>query len=179
MSTVKKLAEVEKGKIFKIGECELINFPETEGTSIVVFKNTVFHSTFGKNNNFKTSTILEKLNNEILPEIEAAVGADNICDVVTDLTTLDGLKTYGEMTSKISLPTVDFYRENVEIFDKHKLGEWWWLATPDSAEPHYKNCPWITCVSPLGDLFNGRYDCDYGVRPFLRFKSSILVSCED
>ncbi len=179
MSTVKKLAEVEKGKIFKIGNYELINFPEPGETSVAVFKDSVFNSEFGESNNFKTSEILERLNNEVLPEIEATVGADNICDVVTDLTTLDGLKTYGEMTSKISLPTVDFYRENVEIFDKHKLDEWWWLATPDSAEPHYKNCPWITCVSPRGGLNYGYYYGGDGVRPFLRFKSSILVSCED
>ena len=82
------------------------------------------------------------------------------------------------MTSKISLPTLDFYRENVEIFDKHKLDEWWWLATPESAQPH-GNPFWTLCVSPSGIIFSDLYDFDIGVRPFLYFVSSISVSCEE
>lgn len=179
MSTVKELSKVEKGKTFKIGDYEFINFPELGGTSVAVSKNTVFNSEFGKSNNFETSVILERLNNEILPEIEALVGAENVCDVTTDLTTLDGLKTYGEMTSKISLPTFAFYREHVNIFDEYKPDMWWWLATPDSAGPHYKDCPWVLCVTPLGLFCNHPIVRGIGVRPFLRFKSSILVSCEE
>ena len=83
------------------------------------------------------------------------------------------------MDSKISLPTFDFYRKNVSIFDKYKLDKWWWLATPDTAYPH-KDVNWVVCVSPSGRVINyyGSND-DSVVRPFLCFASSIYVSCED
>ena len=178
MKTV-KLSEVEIGKTFKAGDFEFIKFSETEGIASVVAKNDVFRSCFGKNNNFAESEVMERLTNEILPKLEESVGAENICEFETDLITFDGLKTYGKITSKISLPTLDFYRANVEIFDKYKLSRWWWLATADSAYPHWEGCPWILCVSPDGDMGGNDYYDYNGVRPFLSFKSSIFVSCEE
>ena len=82
------------------------------------------------------------------------------------------------MQSKISLPTLDFYRENAEIFDKYKVNSWWWIATPDSATPHWDS-PFVLCVSPGGVIIGINYYYDYGVRPFLSFISSISVSCEE
>ena len=109
-----------------------------------------------------------------------AVGDDNLCSFKTDLTTLDGLKTYGEIESKISLPTMDFYRANVELFDKHKAERWWWLATADSAAPHWREDPFVLCVSPRGSIINDIYDSgNGGVRPFCIFKSSIFGSSEE
>jgi hypothetical protein len=64
----------------------------------------------------------------------------------------------------------------VEIFDKYKLDCWWWLATPWST-PKHNATEGVACVSPIGDVYD--YDCgdyDRGVRPFLLFESSILVS---
>ena len=83
------------------------------------------------------------------------------------------------MESKVSLPTLDFYRANVAIFDEYKVDDWWWLATPESAQPH--SAPdWILCVAPSGCVDGGGCYDDYGgVRPFLRFVSSISVSCEE
>lgn len=178
MKTV-KLSEVNHGEVFKILDIEFINFILDEKTSIAVTKNTVFDSKFGReNNNLTESVVLEKLNKEFLPKIISAVGEENVLEFETDLTTLDGLKPYEPLKSKISLLTFDFYRSNVEIFDKYKLDEWWWLSTPDSAQPHY-NPVWVVCVSPLGGILNyGCYDY-YGVRPFLHFDSSISVSCEE
>lgn len=180
MKTV-KLSEVSVGKIFKVGDFEFIKFAEKDGVAAVVSKNILFKSEFGKNVNLAESIVLERLNKEILPEIEKAIGAENVCEFETDLTTLDGLKNYGKMQSKISLPTLDFYRENVKIFDKYKVNSWWWIATPDSATPHWDS-PFILCVSPDGDFGNYcYYDC-VGVRPFLSFISSISsisVSCEE
>ena len=172
------LSEIENGKEFKIGDISFIKFTDADGVTTAVTKETVFNSEFGENNNLKESTVLERLNSEFLPRIADVVGIENICDITTDLTSLDGLKTYGDMTSKISIPTFDFYRANVEIFDKYKIDKWWWLATPDST-PEHINSSWIVCVSPSGNVFSSYCYYYYGVRPFLRFVSSISVSYEE
>ena len=178
MSKTMELSKVKAGDLFKIGEIEFIKFGEENGVVTAVTKDIVFDSIFGENNNFKESEVLKRLENEFLPKIAEVIGMDNICDFITDLTTLDGLKVYGEMTSKVSLPTFDFYRQNVSIFDKYNPGKWWWTATADSAKPHC-NPYWIKSVSPDGGINDRYYGSDYGVRPFLRFVSSISVSCEE
>lgn len=176
----KTLESVEVGKVFEVGGVEFIKFPgRTDGETIAVAKDIAFRSTFGKNNNFEKSDILKKLKKDFLPKIIEAVGEDNVCEFETDLTTLDGLKTYGTMKSKVSIPTLDFYRDNVEIFDKYTPETWWWLATPFSAEPHYEDCWWIECVSPSGIVDGNIYDINFGVRPLLIFVSDISVSCEE
>ncbi len=175
---MKKLNEIKNGKTFKIGEIEFIKFLDNDGVTVAVTKDILFRSEFGNDNNFHTSKVLERLNEEVLPKIIEAVGEENVCEFETDLTTLDGLKPYGPLKSKISLPTFDFYRTNVEIFDKYKVNDWWWLATPESARPH--DAPnWIVCVSPSGRISGDNYDFRSGVRPFLCFVSSISVSCEE
>lgn len=173
-----KLSDVEIGQTFKIGDVTYIKFADKDGVTVAVTKDIIFKSKFGKNNNFAKSKVFEKLNNEFLPKVAEIIGFENICNFTTDLITLDGLKPYEPITSKISLPTLDFYRENVEIFDKYKLDEWWWLATPESAKPH-DDPDWIVCVSPSGYVRNLNYYNYFGVRPFLNFVSSISVSYED
>ena len=173
-----KLSEVKIGQVFKIGEYKFIKVKDDEGV-IAVMKECVFNCSYGENNNFAESKILKRLNEEVLPKIEVEVGKGNVLEFKTDLTSLDGLKTYGSMTSKISIPTFDFYRNNVEIFDKYKYNGWWWLSTPDTTPEHYNN-HWSVCVSPSGDINGSNYYCnDYGVRPVLNFVSSIFVSNEE
>lgn len=176
----KKLEAVEIGKAFEVGGVEFIKFPGgADGQTVAVAKEIAFNGTFGKTNNFEKSDILKKLKKDFLPKIVDAVGEDNVCKFETDLTTLDGLKTYGTMKSKVSLPTFDFYRANVEIFDKYNPECWWWLATPFSAEPHYEDCWWIECVSPSGNIYFNFCNYYCGVRPLLIFVSDISVSCEE
>ena len=171
---------VEDGATFMVGGIEFIKFPDVNGMTPAVARDIVFRSQFGSSNNFAESTVLQRMNDEVLPAIIEEVGAENLCIIKTDLTTWDGLKTYGEMKSLISLPTMDFYRENVEIFDRYTVKSWWWLATADSAQPHDKS-PWLVlCVAPSGYIFSGDYDIvSFGVRPFCIFKSSIFGSCEE
>ena len=173
-----KLNELENGKIFKIGDVEFIKFSEEDGEVTAIAKEIAFRSKFGENNNFAKSEILKKLNKEFLPKIADTVGEKNILEHEVDLTSLDGLKTHGSVKSKISIPTFDFYRANVEIFDKYKVDAWWWLATPDTTSEHY-NDYWVSCVSPSGFIFNSGYYGNLGVRPFLKFVSSIFVTCEE
>ena len=175
MKTV-TLAEVSVGETFKIGRFEFIKFADENGMVIAVSKDCLFNSSFGDNNDFFKSTVLEKLSNEILPEIESEVGADNVVEFETDLMSLDGSAKHGKVNSKISLPTFDFYRKHRALFEKYKLNGWWWLATPDSTS-EYNNDNWVVCVSPSGDIGDGiYYDNCGGVRPFCILKSDIFVS---
>lgn len=167
---------VKDGETFTIAGIEFIKFPSVDGTTPVVARSCLFASKFGGSNDLRRSPILKKLETDVLPKIIAAVGEENICTIKTDLTTLDGLKPYGVMESLISLPTLDFYRANVSIFDKYKVDNWFWLATPESAQPH-DDPRWILCVSPSGCVY---FNCiiGFGVRPFLILKSSIFESSE-
>lgn len=170
---------VKDGDTFKIAGIEFIKFPDVNGMTPVVARDILFRSTFGDNNDLRSSEPLKRLKEEILPKIIMVVGEENVCTFPTDLTAWDGLKPYGVMEEKISLPTMDFYRENVEIFDKYPVSNWWWLATPDTAQPH--GAPnWILCVSPSGLIGRGSYRyLGYGVRPILYFNSSIFGSLEN
>lgn len=172
-----KLSEVKNGKTFSVAGIEFIKFFDEDGVTAAVSKDAVFDCEFGKNNNFAESNMLKRLREDVLPNLEAEVGVENIKEFELDLTSLDGLDTYGKIKTKIGLPTFDFYRNNVKIFDEHKLNDWWWTATPDTTKEHL-NDRWITCVSPGGYVYGNDYDGDGAVRPFLFFVSSISVSCE-
>jgi len=173
------LSDVQVSKTFKVADIEFIKFAQEGDRVIAVTKDLQFNSYFGKNNNFSESDVLKKLLDEMLPKIEAAVGAENVLEFETDLFSLDGSREYGVMKSKVALPTFDFYRNNREIFAKYPVKDWWWLATPDST-PGYNNDTWVICVSPSGDVNYRSSNCNYfGVRPFCIFNSSISVSCEE
>ena len=167
--------QCQDGDTFTVAGMEFIKFPSRNGGTPVVLKDIAFHSEFGNNNDLRSSRILEKLEEEFLPKLIAAFGEENVQIFKTDLTTLDGLKPYGEMESRVSLVTLDFYRANAEIFGKYKPGSWWWMATPDSAQPNAEP-NWLLCVSPSGFINFVIYNIDVGVRPFCILNSSIFES---
>lgn len=175
MSEIKKIT-CQDGETFTVGGMEFIKFPSKNGKTPVVMKDIAFHSRFGRTNNLHDSEVLKRLQLEVLPAIIEALGEENVLEFETDLTTLDGLKPYKPVKSRISLPTLDFYRANAEIFGKFKPNQWWWLATPESAQPN-SDPDWTLCVSPSG-YFNSDYYIYYGngVRPFCIFSSNIFGS---
>ena len=163
---------VNVGETFKIGDIELIRFPEIDGGVPVVAKDSITRMKFGENNNLKESIELNKVLDDFLKKIAAAVGEENVLSFETDLLSLDGGDKYGKMTSKVSLPTLDSYRANRKIFDKHKLDKYYWLATPDSNDNSL-----VLCVAPSGYFgFSDLYYGNCGVRPFCILKSNIFVS---
>lgn len=175
----KFLSEIGIGEVFKIADIEFVKFYDDNGNTIATTKDCLFHSCFGGDNNFAKSTILDKLNKEVLSKIEEEIGSENIVVHEVDLLSLDGSNKWGKVRTKISLPTFDFYRRHVKIFDKYNPEKWWWLATPDTTTDHYIHNRYVSCVSP-----SGRLDINYGsflngIRPFLIFVSSIVVSCEE
>lgn len=172
------LANIKDGDLFTIAGIEFIKFFDKDGKTFVVAKDSLFNSEFGDNNNFATSIIKKRLEDEILPKIEKEIGAENVLEHEVDLFSLDGSNKWGKVNCKISLPTFDFYRNNRKTFEKYKLGKWYWLSTPDSTSEFYLNDDWIVCVSPSGNIDDNICDDYGGVRPFLTFISSILVSCK-
>ena len=173
-----RFPNVPDGGTFRVAGMEFIKFPTVNGRTPVVTRKPVFNSRFGDNNDLRSSDVLKRLQEEILPKITTEVGEENVLTFQTDLTTLDGLKPYGVMESKISLYTLDFYREHVETFDKYPVNDYCWTATPESAQPH-DDPYWVVCVSPAGCIDNGGICGNGAVRPFLIFDSSIFESSEE
>ena len=178
---MKTLAEIKIGESFTVADIEFIKTGEENGQVTAVAKSSLFDMRFGDNNNFAESDVKKKLETEILSQIEKAVGAENIVEHEVDLTAVDGSDEYGKIKCKISLPTLDWFRKNHELARKIFVNKWLWLVTPWST----KKYGWeysVLCVSPRGDInFDYSYYCDFGVRPFIIFVSSISViseSCE-
>lgn len=142
---------VKEDGTFTVAGIEFVKFHSEGDRTPVMVKDILFRSKFGSNNDLRNSTVLQKMETDVLPKIIEAIGEENVLTFKTDLMTEDGLKPYGIMESKISLPTLDFYRANVENFDKHKVDGWFWLATPESAQPHCDPY-WILCVAPSGHI---------------------------
>ena len=173
---MKTLAEIKIGKSFKIGDTEFIKLDELDGKAVVITKECICDSFYGKNNDFSKSAILENLKTDFLPKIKNEIGKENIKEFELDITSFDGLDTYGKIKTEIGLLTLDMYRRYVRLFDQYKLKNWWWLSTPDST-PEHTNDKWLLCVAPSGYVNDcNYYSNNYGVRPFLHFVSSIFVS---
>lgn len=173
------LANIKDGELFSIAGIEFIKFSDKDGITTAVAKHSIGNYRFGNNNNFAESDIKKMLEEEFLSKLEKEIGAENIIEHEVDLLSLDGSDKWGKVNCKVSLPTFDFYRKNVKVFDKHKLKDYWWTATPDSTSEHY-NDYWLVCVSPIGYFGNNYFNFNYvGVRPFLTFVSSISISCEE
>lgn len=173
------LSNVKNGKIFSIAGIEFIKFFDKDGITTAVAKDSIGDFRFGNNNNFAESKVKQMLEKDFLPKIEAEIGAENIVEHEVNLLSLDGSDKWGKVNCKVSLPTFDFYRQNVKIFDKYKLNNWWWTVTPDSTSEHY-NDNWLVCASPNGFVYINICTYDYcGVRPFFTFLSSISISCKE
>ena len=177
---MKTLAEIGIGEAFKIAGIEFIKMRERDGIAEIYARKAAFNSSFGGNNNYIESRVKDRLEREILPLIEAEVGAENIIEQEVDLRSLTGSRAYGLHKCKISIPTFDYIRENYKaIYDDAKkidYRDWSWTATPNSTT-EFEEEDWVVCVSPRGFIYF--INCLYyyfGVRPFLILKSSIFVS---
>lgn len=126
-------------------------------------------------NNWSESDLRKYLNGEYLEKLEAEVGAENILQFKRDLTSLDGLKEYGSCEDKVSLLTLDEYRQHREHIPNS--GDWFWLITPWST----KSNGWehsVAVVAPAGNVYWNFYYGWGGVRPICIFSSAIFESKE-
>lgn len=133
-----------------------------------------------ESNNFYGSEIQGFLNAEYIKYVKEGFGKENLCIQEVDLTSLDGLTTYGVCKCPIRLGGIDEYRaaRKKGLF-REKNSNQFWLDTPDSTDEGY-SASGVRVV-----LCNGSVDycdCDwngYSVRPFISLKSDIFVSVEN
>ncbi|MBQ9168794.1 MAG: hypothetical protein IJX67_10375 [Oscillospiraceae bacterium] len=173
----KRLSDIAIGDVCRIGTHEFIVLEQSGDTTAVIRKELLKDNVrFGDNNNFNGSNV-DKICKDFANELASVVGDDNLVLHTVDLTSDDGLKDYGKVMRQVSLLTANLYRRYVEVLDKHKPDEYWWLATPFSTKVH-DNDVWVKCVSPSGYFDNYYYyvNVSLGVRPFCILKSHIFVS---
>ena len=125
------------------------------------------------NNNWEKSSLRKRLA-ELADQIADEVGVNNIVSFERNLISLDGQTEYGLCMDRVSLLTVDEYRQYRSLLPN--TGDyWWWLLTPWSTACN-DDKTWVTVVSPAGRIGNCIYDVNYGVRPFCILSSAIFES---
>ena len=156
--------------VIRIAGYDFIKFPEENGIVPIMIKDSIDYCHFDQHtNNFAKSYMLRHLTEYWLPIFEDALGADNILEFETDLTAVDGRTDYGTMHSRISLPTLDFYKANIEIFDKYANGTNFHLATPVAI-----NSTSISIISYRGMFSLVPVANHYHIRPILYVKASAV-----
>lgn len=124
---------------------------------------------FGKNNNYAESDVLKDLDeSKLLADLKAEFG-DKLKPIVTDLTSLDGFKTYGKVTDRyLSIPTQEMI---MECGSQMSCTDAFWLATPNQTTDRGD----ASCVQFVGRNGYCRYGvCGWdvsGVRPFFILES--------
>lgn len=120
---------------------------------------------FGENNNFAKSDIFKMLNNcNLNKELQETFG-DTLLNITTDLKPYSGNNIYGTVESKLTLPTMDFIREN---FDKIPLiiyNEGFWTATPYET----RDCVFCYCNHMI--CYANVYEDGLFVRPMFVLKN--------
>lgn len=124
---------------------------------------------FGKNNNYAESNVLKDLDeSKLLADLKHEFG-DKLKPIVTDLTSLDGFKTYGKVTDRyLSIPTQDMI---MECGSQISCTDAYWLATPNQTTDR-GDSSYVQFVGRSG--YCDYSDCDWGdsgVRPFFILES--------
>lgn len=167
------LLSLKAGELFEANNIEYIVLEQLERNKTAVIKKELLKDSIefdSDNNNWKTSSIRKRLNDDYLKGIEETFGKDRIVEHTVDLLSLDGLDDYGTSTDKISLFSVDQYRKYRKVLGTN-IRKAWWLITPDSTPSGY-SAHYVRCV-----LFDGRAGCSdcrwgvLGVRPFFILQS--------
>lgn len=129
-----------------------------------------------ESNNWVNSDLRDYLVTEFLDKLKEEIGEDNIIQRERDLLSLDGQTEYGKAYEKVSLLTVDEYRKYRSLIPNTE-DDWWWLITPWSI-PCNEYKTGVASVSPSGHIGDYYCYCNFGVRPFCIFSSSIFESEE-
>lgn len=169
------LLALKQGDVFHKNNVEYIVLEQLPDKQTVVIRKYLLENKMefdSDNNNWKTSSIRERLNNNVdgyLREVEDAFGKDKIVTHTVDLLSLDGLDDYVTSNDKISLLTIDQYRKYRKILSEN-INKWWWLLTPDSTSSG-SSASCVQCVGSSGFVGYGHCGCGGGVRPFFIIQS--------
>ena len=159
--TQRPLSEVERKKPFTLGTRDwVVGKHLPDGWTAVMTKEFYLEGVqFDEETpNFAKAEIKEKLQ-PLFDELKAIIGEENICKHTVDLTTLNGMKDNGSCETYISIPTLDFARENIDIFIEYKdcVDDWEWLANAWATE----DTGWKYGVCVLSPACNfGNFNCN-------------------
>ena len=175
-----RISELAVGSKFNTGIGRFIVLEQLEGSTKVITEGLYReYVQFGYDGpDYKESRIKKLCDGEIYDEFSNEFGADNIIEHEVDLTTVDMQKDYGKAICKVRPLTFDEARKYNNLLVKRDLPDWWWTCTSWSTERRGWRYS-VAVVSPVGNIVNGVYGSDGGVRPVCILKSNILVSKED
>ena len=171
LEALKEKQVPEAGKTMEIAGMKWMILEETDKGYVALAAEPIEKMIFGKNNDWKESSIREILNTDFLEKIEKEVG--ELPEIERDLLSLDGQTEYGKCVDKISLISLDEYRKYRKYIPNSE--HYWWTLTPDSTKCN-KDSSWVTVVYPSGGFGSGRCGVGIGVRPFCIFPSEIFES---
>lgn len=171
------LEDLKPGDKFSTGIGNFIVLEQKEDCAVIITEELYMQGEIfdASCNDYKKSSLREKLDGEILDEFIAEFGEENICENEAGLVTVDGQEVFGKLLNKVRPLTFDEAREYNDLLVNEKLTDWYWTCTDWST----KERGWgysVAVVSPRGDV-----DCDdcgrnRGVRPVCILKSNLFVS---
>lgn len=174
-----QLCELHPGDTFKIGDHDFIVLDQNEyaETTAVISKgfmaeNIVFDD---DTRDYSKSNLRKVIEEKIQPIIESEVGAENIVEDSADLTSVDMQEEFSRFKCKVRPITFDEARQYNDLLVDNKLDDWWWTCTPWSTAERGGEYS-IAVVASSGNIGEGYYVDDGGVRPFCILKSNIFVS---
>lgn len=174
-----KLSVLMPGQTFLIGSDEFIvldQFADGSESTLVISKQFLAENVeFGSTPDYKDSNLRRVIEEDILPNIEAEIGAGNVLYNNADLTTVDMQKNFGDVVCKARPLTFDEARKYNDLIVNTDLGDWFWTCTPWSISERGWSSS-VAIVRPRGNLDGCRCGNEDGVRPVLYLKSSIFVS---
>ena len=171
------LADLKPGDKFSTGIGNFIVLEQKEDCAVIITEKLYMEAEIFDDscNDYKKSSLREKLDGEILDEFIAEFGEENICENEAGLVTVDGQEVFGKLLNKVRPLTFDEAREYNDLLVNEKLTDWYWTCTAWSTKERGWGCS-VAVVSPRGCV--GNYDCsgNVGVRPVCILKSNLFVS---
>jgi len=146
-----------------------VKIKEDENGSYYMLADTLFESVFGRDNNYATSEVREKLQEcDFAKKIQKKYG-DRLVPITTNLLSMDGFDDYGVISGDImAVPTFDLYRECRKNIPNNNC--WWWLSTPNSVSAGCGSGN-VQYVNSGGNVDYDWYSDCKAVRPFFILQS--------
>ena len=171
------LEDLKPGDKFSTGIGNFIVLEQKEDCAVIITEELYMQGEIfdASCNDYKKSSLREKLDGEILDEFIAEFGEENICENEAGLVTVDGQEVFGKLLNKVRPLTFDEAREYNDLLVNEKLTDWYWTCTDWST----KERGWgysVAVVSPRGSIDYCNCNCSLGVRPVCIFSSSIFES---
>lgn len=171
------LEDLKPGDKFSTGIGNFIVLEQKEDCAVIITEELYMQGEIfdASCNDYKKSSLREKLDGEILDEFIAEFGEENICENEAGLVTVDGQEVFGKLLNKVRPLTFDEAREYNDLLVNEKLTDWYWTCTAWSTKERGWGCS-VAVVSPRGRISGVNcYNCN-GVRPVCILKSNLFVS---